>query len=78
MLVKFLGSPMLTATPVSALTLRIEMLSGRRPSRLAPESPPRIRMLYLPLLGLKASVFLKVVEVKLDAARAVDPIVPAT
>ena len=68
---------MFTAIPVSALTLSIEMLSGRRPMRFEPESPPSTRMLYLPLLGSKASGFLKAVEVKLDAAKAVEPMVPA-
>jgi hypothetical protein len=34
-------------------------------------------MLYRPLLGSNASGFLKAVAVKLDAAKAVEPIVPA-
>ena len=69
---------MFTAMPVSALTLITEMLSGRRPIRLAPESPPSTRMLYLPLDGSKPCEFLNVVAVKFEAARAVDPIVLAT
>ena len=69
---------MFTATPVSALMLITEMLSGLRPKRFEPESAPNNRMLYLPLVGSIEPLFLKTVEVKLDAVSAVEPIVPAT
>ena len=39
------GRPMVTALPVFASMLTIDMLSGRRPSRSGPASPPSSMML---------------------------------